>query len=158
MGYLMRLVSLIALALLTFGGCDSSVTGPDAPVYDLTVDNRLGEPDENGYYHMDMSDFSTGLGEYYQQSLVRFTAYTNNPEIQFVWWDCTGYWEYEWMGEDFVVPIINHSSYTDANGEANTMFGPHISMVGDTVSVLFGYVDSIHELEYHRIFDVIFDE
>ena len=100
-----------------------------------------------------MSDYSVG-----EQSLIRFTAYTNNPVTQFVWWDCTGYWEYEHMGEDFIVPIINHSSYTDANGEANTMFGPHISMVGDTVSVIFGYVDSIHELEYHRIFDVILDE
>ena len=144
---------LVVLSLLAFIGCDSSVVGPEAPVYELTVDNRLGEPDENGYYRMDMSDYSVG-----EQSLVRFTAYTNNPEIQFVWWDCTGYWEYEHMGEDFVVPIINHSSYTDANGEANTMFGPHISMVGDTVSVIFGYVDSIHELEYHRIFDVILDE
>ena len=144
---------LVVLSLLAFIGCDSSVVGPEAPVYELTVDNRLGEPDENGYYRMDMSDYSVG-----QQSLIRFTAYTNNPEIQFVWWDCTGYWEYEHMGEDFVVPIINHSSYTDANGEANTMFGPHISMVGDTVSVIFGYVDSIHELEYHRIFDVILDE
>ena len=144
---------LVVLSLLAFIGCDSSVVGPEAPVYELTVDNRLGEPDENGYYRMDMSDYSVG-----QQSLIRFTAYTNNPEIQFVWWDCTGYWEYNHMGEDFVVPIINHSSYTDANGEANTMFGPHISMVGDTVSVIFGYVDSIHELEYHRIFDVILDE
>ena len=149
----MRLHILIVLSLLAFVGCNSSVTGPEAPVYELTVDNRLGEPDENGYYRMDMSDYSVG-----QQSLIRFTAYTNNPEIQFVWWDCTGYWEYNHMGEDFVVPIINHSSYTDANGEANTMFGPHISMVGDTVSVIFGYVDSIHELEYHRIFDVILDE
>ena len=144
---------LVVLSLLAFIGCDSSVVGPEAPVYELTVDNRLGETDENGYYRMDMSDYSVG-----QQSLVRFTASTNNPEIQFVWWDCTGYWEYNHMGEDFVVPIINHSSYTDANGEANTMFGPHISMVGDTVSVIFGYVDSIHELEYHRIFDVILDE
>jgi len=153
MGYIMRLHILIVLSLLAFVGCNSSVTGPEAPVYELTVDNRLGEPDENGYYRMDMSDYSVG-----QQSLIRFTAYTNNPEIQFVWWDCTGYWEYEHMGEEFIVPIINHSSYTDANGEANTMFGPHISMVGDTVSVIFGYVDSIHELEYHRIFDVILDE
>ena len=151
----MKFHSLIAISLLTLGGCDSSVTGPEevVPVYELTVDNRLGEPDENGYYRMGMSDNSVG-----EQSLVRFTAYTNNPEIQFVWWDCTGYWEYNHMGEDFVVPIINHSSYTDANGEANTMFGPHISMVGDTVSVIFGYVDSIHELEYHQTFDVIFDE
>ena len=144
---------LVALSLLAFIGCDSSVTGPEAPVYELTADNRLGEPDGNGYYHMDMSDYSVG-----EQSLIRFTAYTNNPVTQFVWWDCTGYWEYEHMGEEFIVPIINHSSYTDANGEANTMFGPHISMVGDTVSVIFGYVDSIHELEYHRIFDIILDE
>ena len=149
----MKLNSLIALALLTFGGCDSSVTGPEVPVYDLTVDNRLGEPDENGYYHMDLSDHSVG-----EQSLIRFTAITDNPVIQFVWWDCTGYWVYEHMGEDFDVPIINHSSYTDALGEANTMFAPHYTMVGDTITVIFGYVDSIHELEYHRVFDVILDE
>jgi hypothetical protein len=152
MGNIVRLISLITLSLLTFGGCDSPLE-PEAPHYDFGVDNRLGEADENGYFHMDLSDFSAG-----EQSLIRFTATTNNPEIQFVWWDCTGYWVYEHMGEEFVVPIINHSSYTDYLGEANTMFAPHISMVGDTVTVNFGYVDSIHELEYHQVFDVILDE
>ena len=92
---------------------------------------------------MDMSDYSVG-----EQSLIRFTAYTNNPVIQFVWWDCTGYWEYEHMGEDFVVPIINHSSYTDANGEANTMFGPMSEMVGDTIGIYSGYRDLIWETVY----------
>ena len=37
------------------------------------------------------------------------------------------------------------------------MFGPHSSMVGDTVMVYVGYVDSIYDVEYTQIIDIILD-
>ena len=64
---------------------------------------------------------------------------------------------YYYNGEQFGAPIINHSSYTDEIGEAHTMFGPHNSMVGDTVMVYVGYVDSIYDVEYTQIIDIILD-
>ena len=47
------------------------------------------------------------------------------------------------MGTLHSVDIINHSSYTDASGQANTMFGPQVFMVSDTVIVYGGYTGSI---------------
>ena len=91
------------------------------------------------------------------QALVRFTAHTHNPEIQFVYWDCDTQWMYDYMNNDIPVDIINHSSYTDVNGEANTMFGPQTWMAGDTVQVFVGYLDSIHDVEYFESFYVILE-
>mgnify|MGYP003115580948 CR=1 FL=1 len=86
---------------------------------------------------------------------VQFEANTNNPTIQFVRWECDSYWEYEYMGELFIVPIINSSSYTDEDGYAHTMFSPHISLLGDTVRVYVGYQDSNNGIEYSTEFDII---
>ena len=91
------------------------------------------------------------------QALIRFTAHTNNPEIQFVWWDCNTTWDYDFMGTLHSVDIINHSSYTAALGQANTMFGPQVFMVSDTVIVYVGYTDSIYDVEYMKTFSVILE-
>ena len=53
--------------------------------------------------------------------------------------------------------IINHSSYTNDVGDAFTMFGPQISMVGDTVTIYVGYVDYEYDIEYSEYFYVILE-
>ena len=150
----MRNVTLTFLVVLLFVGCDNGLVNADQiETYDFNIETGL-DMDQNGYLHFPMSEYSSGQSE---QSIVRFTAYTNNPEIQFVWWDSNGYWEYTMNGEEFLVPIINHSSYTNDFGEANTMFGPNVSMVGDTVMVSCGYVDSVYDVEYVEQFFIILD-
>ena len=52
------------------------------------------------------------------------------------------------MGNTFYVDIVNPSSYTDSEGEANTMFGPMSEMVGDTIGIYSGYRDLIWETVY----------
>ena len=150
----MRNVTLTFILALLFVGCDNGLVNADQiETYDFNIETGL-DIDQNGYLHFPMSEYSNGQSE---QSIVRFTAYTNNPEIQFVWWDSNGYWEYMMNGEEFLVPIINHSSYTNAFGEANTMFGPNVSMEGDTVMVSVGYVDSIYDVEYVEQLFIILD-
>jgi len=42
---------------------------------------------------------------------------------------------------DFVVPTINCCSYSNADGEVNTMIAPVRSMIGDTMTVGFQFSD-----------------
>ena len=145
---------ILTLLVLLFTGCsDSILSGDQIETYDFNVVTGL-EIDEYGYHRFPISTYSNGTTD---QALKRFTAETNNPEIQFVYWDCSGLYIYYYNGEQFGAPIINHSSYTDDIGEAHTMFGPHSSMVGDTVMVYVGYVDSIYDVEYTQIIDIILD-
>tara|TARA_R100001163_G_scaffold65486_1_gene62828 strand:+ start:563 stop:1015 length:453 start_codon:yes stop_codon:yes gene_type:complete len=146
---------LLIIVLLLFG-CESNPLEPQIfEEYNFEIDTRLAL-DENGYYHMSMSEYSGNS----EQSLVRFTAMTNNPYTpQFVWWDSDGYWSYDYMNQEYQVPVINNSSYTDDDGEAHTMFGPHISMVGDTILVTCGYTDEWNgEKNYYRYFYVVLGE
>ena len=66
-------------------------------------------------------------------------------------------WDNNFMGTLHSVDINNHSSYTDALGQANTMFGPQVFMVSDTVIVYVGYTDSIYDVEYMKTFSVILE-
>lgn len=143
----MRFITLVSLVFLA-SGC-SEITGPQEH-YEFEIETRL-EQDINGYYHFPMEGYST------TQALVRFTAHTNNPQIQFVYWDCDTQWMYDYMNNDIPVDIINHSSYTDVIGDAHTMFGPQVWMAGDTVQVFVGYQDSNYDVEYSESFYIILE-
>ena len=143
----MRFISIISFLLLV--GCSDTLQS-EAIEYDFEIETRL-EQDSNGYYHFPMIEYGS------TQALVRFTAHTNNPEIQFVYWDCDTQWLYEYFNDEIPVDIINHSSYTDDVGDAHTMFGPQVWMAGDTAEVFVGDVDSIHNIEYNYSFFVILE-
>ena len=137
----MRLFSLV-LVVLCFWGCESNIVGveEESPYYDFSLSTDL-EIDENGYYSMNLNPEG--------QSLKRITAYTNQFDVpQNVQWACDTQWSYEYMGNTFYVDILNPSSYTDSEGEANTMFGPMSEMVGDTIGIYSGYRDLIWETVY----------
>jgi len=137
----MRVFSLI-LVVLCFWGCESNIVGveEESPYYEFSLSPNL-EIDENGYYSMYVNPNG--------QSLKRITAYTNQFDVpQNVQWFCDTQWTYDYMGDVFYVDILNSSSYTDSNGEANTMFGPMSDMVGDTIGVYSGYRDLIWETVY----------
>ena len=137
----MRLFSLV-LVVLCFWGCENNIVGveEESPYYEFSVSTDL-EIDDNGYYSMYLN--SDG------QSLKRITAYTNQFDVpQNVQWACDTQWSYEFMDNTFYVDIVNSSSYTDSNGEANTMFGPMSEMVGDTIKIYSGYRDLVWETIY----------
>ena len=122
---------LITLSLIMIGCEDNPMSS--YPVYDFNVVIENYETDTNGYYHLELNSDS--------QTLQKLTAYTDNPTIQKIYWDADKTYQYEYNGIMFDVDIINHASYTNENGEAFTMFGPHPSMVGDTVNVICYYDD-----------------
>ena len=63
------------------------------------------------------------------------------------------------MNQEYQVPVINNSSYTDDIGEAHSMFGPHMSMVGDTILVTCGYTDEWNgDRNYSKLIYVVLDE
>jgi hypothetical protein len=152
-----RIVSSLLL-LLTIG-CESSA--PLESEYELDniwveLDPRLPE-DNNGYYHLDINQDSW-------QTLHRLsgTAYLNGEplEVLKVHWESSHYWMLgdtlgyivnRYLTDDGIyvsvdtsyvvgfdgmeVPTINFSSYSNADGEVNTMIAPVRSMVGDTMTI-----------------------
>jgi len=152
-----RIVSSLLL-LLTIG-CES--WAPLESEYQgdniwVELDPRLPE-DNNGYYHLEINQDSW-------QTLHRLsgTAYINDVplEVLKVHWESSHYWYLgdtlgyivnRYLTDDGIyvsvdtsyvvgfdgmeVPTINFSSYSNADGEVNTMIAPVRSMVGDTMTI-----------------------
>ena len=138
---------LLSVLFIFFAGC-SDIVAPQE-YYPFEIETRL-EQDENGYYHFPIESYSS------TQALIRFTAHTHNPEIQFVYWDCDTQFEMGLLGgHTEMVDIINHASYTGCDEEAHTMFGPWTELIGDTVKVSFEYTDSWYGVYYRNEFSVI---
>ena len=57
--------------------------------------------------------------------------------------------------EGFEVPTINCCSYSNGEGEVNTMFGPVRIMKDDTVTVSVGYYDYGGQLQSEHIHIVL---
>jgi len=156
------------LFLLLFGCSDSIAFEPVEPdVIRVELNPRLNV-DDNGFYHLplDMSSW---------QTLHRLsgTAYINDVplEVLKVYWDASHYWligdtlgyaykrgltdelEYvlydstaiTWF-EGFEVPTINCCSYSNAEGEVNTMFAPIRTMKSDTVTVWMYFYNNVAEI------------
>ena len=126
------------------------------------LDPRL-TVDSNGYYHLELlretwqpthriSGHISFEGEPSENVRVEWTsshywrlndtlgyyidfAYTD--QLEYVALDTT----YITGFSDFVVPTINCCSYSNADGEVNTMIAPVRSMIGDTMTVGFQFSD-----------------
>lgn len=135
---------LISLSLIVIGCDDNPMSVNQVYDFDVVIENN--QVDNNGYYHLELESDS--------QTLQKLTAYTDNPTIQRVYWDADKTYQYDYNGVTFDVDIINHASYTNDDGEAFTMFGPHPNMVGDTVNVICYYND---EYEYFKTINIILE-
>jgi hypothetical protein len=154
-----KLLLLITSLILVIGCSDNPLSSEDLLYFDL--DTRLTE-DSNGYYHLKLE-----LGSW--QTLHRFSGIVTDSEghpvdvVKFGWasshyWyltDTLGYIvnrgvndQGRYVSRDtsyvtgfngFEVPTINSSSYSNVDGEVNTMFAPVRSMLGDTVTVWVGF-------------------
>ena len=152
----MKVITSSLLFLLLFGCSDSVVFEPVEPdVIRVELNPRLNV-DDNGYYHLELSDN--------WQTLHRLsgTAYINDIplEVLRVQWESSHYWTLgdtlgyfirRGLTDDLVyvnvdtsyvigfggmeVPTINPASYSNADGEVNTMIAPFRSMVGDTMTI-----------------------
>ena len=164
----MKVITSSLLFLLLFGCSDSVAFEPVEPdVIRVELNPRLNV-DDNGYYHLELSDN--------WQTLHRLsgTAYINDVplEVLRVQWESSHYWYlgdtlgyivnryltndgvYVSVDTSYVigfngmeVPTINPASYSNGEGEVNTMFAPVQSMEGDTVIITM-YWYHVTELDF----------
>ena len=153
----MNVITSSLLFLLLFGCSDSvsSFESVEPDVIRVELNPRLNV-DDNGYYHLELSNN--------WQTLHRLsgTAYINDVplEVLRVQWESSHYWYlgdtlgyivnryltengvYVSVDTSYVigfngmeVPTINPASYSNAEGEVNTMFAPVRTMKSDTVTI-----------------------
>jgi hypothetical protein len=157
----MKVITSSLLFLLLFGCSDSvSTFEPVEPdVIRVELNPRLNV-DDNGYYHLELSDNWQTLHR------VSGTTYINDVplEVLRVNWESSHYWYLgdtlgyivnRYLTEDGIyvsvdtsyvigfngmeVPTINPASYSNSDGEVNTMIGPIQSMVGDTMTIWYSW-------------------
>ena len=117
-------------------GCESNPFSPEITFLDVYLSS---ETDENGYYHIN-----------YIGSLYHSVQYQTTPN-QRVFWGSPNTFNVDWMGQTFVDPIINYSTYADEWGNGQQMFYLNEEMVGDTL-VICGYVN---EYVWENIFVIV---
>ncbi len=152
----MKVITSSLLFLLLFGCSDSVAFEPVEPdVIRVELNPRLNV-DDNGYYHLELSDNWQTLHR------VSGTAYINDVplEVLRVNWESSHYWYLgdtlgyivnRYLTDDGIyvsvdtsyvvgfngmeVPTINPASYSNSEGEVNTMFAPVRTMKSDTVTI-----------------------
>ena len=142
------------------------------PVWEFNLEPRL-DVDDNGYYHLTLNQQTF-------QTIHRISGhiYENGQPLDVVKfnWESSHYWilgdtlgyiinrgltdqmvyvsvdtSYIIGFEGFEVPVINCCSYSNGEGEVNTMFGPVRTMKDDTVTVWVGYYDYEGQLQSEHI-------
>ena len=137
-----------------------SVSSEDDIEIVFIVEPRL-EQDVNGYYHLQLnpSSFQTlhRLSGHIYRNGIPLDVMKFNWESSHFWMlgDTLGYFIHRGLTDDleyvsydttyitgfsdFIVPTINCCSYSNSDGEVNTMFGPVWTMRSDTILVSVGY-------------------
>jgi len=164
----MKVITSSLLFLLLFGCSDSvsSFESVEPDVIRVELNPRLNV-DDNGYYHLELSDN--------WQTLHRLsgTAYINDVplEVLRVQWESSHYWYlgdtlgyivnryltnegiYVSVDTSYVVGFngmevltINPASYSNGEGEVNTMFAPVQTMKSDTVTIRMYFWNNDYKL------------
>ena len=152
----------LAIALIiVIGFMACSEMDNDSGTY-IELEPRLGV-DDNGYFHLELlrntwqtthriSGFVTFDGGPAENVRVEWSSshfwrlndtlgyyidYGYRDQLEYIALDTT----YIIGFDDYVVPTINCCSYSNAEGEINTMIAPVRSMIGDTMTVGFQFSD-----------------
>jgi hypothetical protein len=162
-----KVITSSILFLLLFGCSDSvAFESVEPDVIRVELNPRLNV-DDNGFYHLE-------LGESWQTlHRVSGTAYINDVplEVLRVNWESSHYWYlgdtlgyivnrylttegvYVSVDTSYVigfngmeVPTINPASYSNSDGEVNTMIAPVQSMIGDTMTVRMYFWNNEYEI------------
>ena len=171
------IITLIGFSL--FVGC-SNPTEPIPPIL-FELDARL-PVDGNGYYHLTIDQ--TKWQTLHRISGITYRDGHRDDPIQNIkfGWSSNFYWyvgdtlgyiiahgltdDMEYVGYDttyitwfngFEVPVVNSASYSNSDGEVNTMIAPIRTMVGDTATIYYGYFDNWTYDETYGEFNIIFD-
>ena len=158
-----RTLLFTSFLLFLFTSCEN-LTNDDEDTVEIVfdLDTRLDQ-DNNGYYHLELNPTTF-------QTLHRISGHIYGDEqpldvVNFNW-ESSHYWiigdtlgyivnrgltdQMEYVSidtsyiigfEGFEVPTINCCSYSNSEGEVNTMFAPVWTMRYDTVFVSVGYLN-----------------
>ena len=158
----LKFLPYILIGVSLFVNCDDVEQEEKTPVIEFNLEPRL-DVDDNGYYHLTLNQQTF-------QTVHRISGHiyedgTPMENVKFNW-ESSHYWilgdtlgyiirrtindegryvsldtSYIVGFEGFEVPTVNCCSYSNGEGEVNTMFGPVRIMKDDTVTVSVGYYD-----------------
>ncbi len=157
---------LLLIYLFAVYGCnaiDPNNQNEDGNKIIMTIEPRL-DMDENGYYHLtlDRTHWQTihrisGHLNYEDGSPAELVKVSWESDLYWVLGDTLGYIVHEGLTDDLVyvsydttfitgfdgmeVPTSNQASYSSSDGEVNNMIAPVQIMVGDTMTLYWGYYD-----------------
>lgn len=159
----LELMRTVFLLLIGFGLYSCTPTAPpwvEPDDYVLTLDGRTTK-DSNGYYHLRLMRDRYQTVHRITGSLLD-TAGKPPYQEQKIWWESSHAWSFQqgdtlikiyrrkvdysghWVIVDsstiispgtMTVPTVNPASYSSATGEINTMIGPVLDMLGDTMTI-----------------------
>ena len=174
-----RLVSYGLITLIGFNlfvGCEDN--NQLEPI-EFILESNLTK-DSNGFYHLDLDTTKWQTlhrisGNVYRNGesvdVLKFGWYSShhwiigddygyvianhglNDDLVYVAYDTT----YITRFSGFEVPIVNGASYSNADGEVNTMMAPVRTMLGDTATIQYSFYDDWRGEQTDGVFYVIFD-
>jgi hypothetical protein len=142
--------------------------------YKIDIHPRL-EQDENGFFHLDINretwqtihrlsgqvtldgepaenvrvEWASSHFWTLNDTLGYYVQYGYTDQLEYIAVDTT----YVTGFNDFIVPVINCCSYSNADGEINTMIAPVKSMIGDTMTIVVQFNDN----EPKSTFEIVLD-
>lgn len=156
----MKKVCIIFAVIFTLCGCENNPTWVEPDNYTITLDGRLPR-DAGGYYHLTLLRDRWQTVHRITGSLLLDGKVQMQP--QEIHWESSHSWKFNpgdtvitiyrrnvdqngrWVVIDtqtvvspdtLIVPTVNPTCYSNSNtGEINTMIGPVLSMIGDTMTV-----------------------
>ena len=118
----------------------------------LNMDAPSLNMDTNGFYHMNLE---TGYNQTF--STLRIQTGLSDYTVP-VGWGSDTYYLYSWGNNNVdTVAVVNPTSYTDSNGEAQTVFSAWNSFLGDTITVYSGFRDNCY-IEHYDSLKIIIED
>ena len=172
-----KIVGVTTLSIVSlFIGCEDVSNEIEPLEFELNAKLQI---DDNGYYHLpiDASNWQTlhriegrvvrngdpvniikfgWISDTYwliNDTLGYVVENTGSGDLWYIGYDTT----YITWFDGFEVPIINSASYSNEEGEVNTMIAPVRSMIGDTATIYYGMWDNWRYESVIDSFSIIFD-
>ena len=167
------MIARIALAALCSGIVLSACSGTDPYVpmrHRITLEPELAQ-DSNAFYLLTLMRDRFQTVQRIHGTVVREDGLRLQQE-QKIWWESSHSWSFtkgdtimkiirrnvndqgQWVNidtsiiqapTDMTVPTVNPTSYTRLDGEVNTMIGPVLPMLGDTMTIIARWYDPWYE-------------
>ena len=174
-----KIVGVITLSVFNlFIGCSNPIE--PTTISPITFELEAGlSMDSNGYYRLtiDMDRWQTLhriSGHVYRDGdPMNVTKFAWASNFYWILNDTLGHIVQEGLTDDLVyvsydttyitgfdgweVPIVNGASYSNEDGEVNTMIAPVQTMIGDTAPIFYVYHDEWTYEDTYGEFNIIFD-